>query len=692
MDGYSVTEAASVLGVPEGRVWELLARGVIAGSSEGDSMRVFLKAEPSPIAPPAADSQRGERPRTNGNGGSHDGGEASAFRELLTEFRNLTERYGQALLALGEARGEVAGLRSRVELLEARIDLRLPAASAAEPAVAWAPLGVEPPEPMDEPIASPPLRKAPQRRASKRITARPKRGATPPRRKETSAGRQGAARFAAALARAEDPTISELPGGREAAEALAALQAEAAQAAEAVAPSEMIEEVVAEAPDEVELAADVQPAVEVEAFEESPGLTEAESVVAAELEAELEPGLDVELEAEPEPMFDGAAEIEPEPVVDVSPEAELTVAEPPAALAEPAPAAIEPDPDWFADGDFAWLDAAEMERTAPAAEEPSLSEATEPAPEQVPVEMAIPEPQAAASDLEPEPEAEPDDEPGWGGSPADTAAEADAEIQAAFDDVPKTTAATPAYAPPVYEPPVVSRETSEIQAAFDETPERPEAPQASVAVAADEVEVAVIHDVMPYGSVFSEPDVSTEADVSTSPDAVDTGSANEIPEEPGASELESASSLRGGTQPGNQASSATPSGLQLSDQELSQLAADEGWDASEVEAIRTLIGRGTQEPLGDLPGSGELRDAMAALDAVPVEPRGSDTQFPAEDEEWWRQPIRPVNQSVPPAPTRPGRPLLPERFGPGGSDEDWLRRRTGPAANAYRRIRRLFSG
>ena len=29
MDGYSVNEAAAVLGIPEGRVWELLARGVL---------------------------------------------------------------------------------------------------------------------------------------------------------------------------------------------------------------------------------------------------------------------------------------------------------------------------------------------------------------------------------------------------------------------------------------------------------------------------------------------------------------------------------------------------------------------------------------------------------------------------------------------------------------------------------------
>src|SRR5918996_751563 len=133
MDGYSVTEAASVLGVPTERVWELLARGILSGSPEGETgMRVFL--QPRPGAPPA-DSLR-ERAQ-NGNGGTREPAtELSPFRELLTEFRSLTERYGQALLALGEARGEVASLRSRVELLEARMDLRLPGARPAS-TVAW---------------------------------------------------------------------------------------------------------------------------------------------------------------------------------------------------------------------------------------------------------------------------------------------------------------------------------------------------------------------------------------------------------------------------------------------------------------------------------------------------------------------------------------------------------------------------
>src|SRR5918994_7356601 len=132
MDGYSVTEAASVLGVPTERVWELLARGVLSGVPDGETgMRVFLQPRP---APPAVE----EPPRSNGHGNARQAeAEASPFRELLTEFRGLTERYGQALLALGEARGEVASLRSRVDVLEARMDLRLPFSAPMTSEPAW---------------------------------------------------------------------------------------------------------------------------------------------------------------------------------------------------------------------------------------------------------------------------------------------------------------------------------------------------------------------------------------------------------------------------------------------------------------------------------------------------------------------------------------------------------------------------
>ncbi|HET9498504.1 MAG TPA: hypothetical protein VFP83_09285 [Candidatus Limnocylindria bacterium] len=140
MDGYSVNEAAAVLGIPEGRVWELLARGVLSGSTEvGGDMRVFLRDTALTETPKREGNGNG------GNGGSGSHGELTPFRELLTEFRNLTERYGQALLALGEARGEVAALRGRVDLLEARIEHRLPWTEAAPSA--WA---AEPDTPSDE--------------------------------------------------------------------------------------------------------------------------------------------------------------------------------------------------------------------------------------------------------------------------------------------------------------------------------------------------------------------------------------------------------------------------------------------------------------------------------------------------------------------------------------------------------------
>ena len=172
MEGYSVEEAATVLGVPKGRVWELLARGVLAGTPEdGGGMRVYLRGQP--FAPPAESSPG--LPSHSGEGNGHRSAaealaEASPFRELLTEFRNLTERYGQALLALGESRGEVAGLRARVEVLEARLDLRLPGPSGwsaastppleepSEPAAHEEPPEVgSPEEPMAEVVAEEPL-------------------------------------------------------------------------------------------------------------------------------------------------------------------------------------------------------------------------------------------------------------------------------------------------------------------------------------------------------------------------------------------------------------------------------------------------------------------------------------------------------------------------------------------------------
>jgi len=159
MDGYSVKEAASILGIPKQRVWELIARGVLAGQSEvSGAMRVFLQPQAPKVPEPAAPVVRPSN--GNGNGGGASVHDLGAFRDLLTEFRNLTERYGQALLALGEARGEVAALRTRVELLEARMEIRLPGPSAASLAsTPWQPpaterLGADEPEAPDAPAAT----------------------------------------------------------------------------------------------------------------------------------------------------------------------------------------------------------------------------------------------------------------------------------------------------------------------------------------------------------------------------------------------------------------------------------------------------------------------------------------------------------------------------------------------------------
>ena len=350
MEGYSVTEAASILGVPTERVWELLARGVLSGSPEGETgMRVFLQPRPAP-APPVP-----EAARTNGDAGTREPErELSPFRELLTEFRNLTERYGQALLALGESRGEVASLRSRVDLLEARMDLRLPMGSAAPTAgggwptpipAATAPEAAETPIAADEPHHDEEDDDRPRRRRGHR---------------------RATESFAEALARAEDPTRPELPGAAETAAAIAAYRDDAVpegeHAAEAVLPREMPAAEPMPLPEEPE-ATSADPTIEAPdavttaeaatTFQAADTETEAAAAfaesVASELAVEPTPDTDVDdraAEAEAEAaaapteivVEEGGAAVEPmaPPVSDAVAPAETHVIE-----AESVPAADE---------------------------------------------------------------------------------------------------------------------------------------------------------------------------------------------------------------------------------------------------------------------------------------------------------------------------------------------------------------
>jgi hypothetical protein len=344
MEGYSVTEAASILGVPTERVWELLARGILSGASDGETgMRVYLQPRP---APQLVDEPR----RSNGHGNARDGdAEASPFRELLTEFRGLTERYGQALLALGEARGEVASLRSRVDVLEARMDLRLPFSSPMTPS---------------SPMTSEPTRRASDRRAPVQaeaaeggMTSEPDAAVDIEPEPERSARRKRSRahfsdEFADALARAEDPSPAVLRDAREAEKAVVDAQ---------------------RGPDET-------PAAELEAADWAlpRELPAAEAMVVAE--------------PEPEPL--------PEPEPDPAPEPSLSDAL--ASVPEPEPP-TEPEPP----------PALVLVPDLPSQQEPEPQAEPVPVPELVPTPEAAAEQDLVADVPEPQPlaESEPAEEP-----------------------------------------------------------------------------------------------------------------------------------------------------------------------------------------------------------------------------------------------------------------------------------------
>jgi hypothetical protein len=624
MDGYSVQEAASVLGVAEGRVWELLARGVILGTPEGDSMRVFLKGQAAPIATTAAR----EEPRSNGNGGSHDSpAEASAFRELLTEFRNLTERYGQALLALGEARGEVAGLRSRVDLLEARLDVRMPP-SFDETPLAWDPREATTVAPEPPPAAPP----SPAQRIRK---AKPTRQVA--RSRKTRSSRDAVAGFAAALERAQDPNPPHLAEASEIAEA----------ETEAMAPPEVVAvnpvEAIPEEADALDALAAAPAAVDEDAAAEAPSdEVAAQEVAAGEIAAEM-------------PLDEVAAEAE-----------------------APTYSTVVVEPDWFADGDFAWLDAAESEPRGDAepgavtaeAEEapPDVAAEALPAvePELIPEAVAGPEPEPEPQDLrdaavppEIEPAAEPEPDPA-------------AQLQAAFEpevdfqpwQPPEPVAMEP-IAPQPVAPEVAAEPATEHEAA-----RAPEPPTMSTAVAVEDLEE---EEVMWLGG---EPEAT----------AVIRDQQEPAP--------------RAQVDPWPVVDAIRPP-LAMTEDELARLALDEGWDDSEVAAIRAMISPPPQ-PAVDLPGAAELHEAMTALDAVPVRPdpsidasrqwakpaSGGDEQPTYDD---WGFETVPTPRPTPPASPVPPRDVtsaLRQAVG----DPGWLGRRTGPAASAYRRLRRFFPG
>jgi hypothetical protein len=784
--GYSVKEAASVLGVSKRRVWELLARGVLAGTPQGPSgMRVYLQGEAqapvqAPGPPRATPAEVREPSNGNGNGGHGASLESSPFRELLTEFRNLTERYGQALLALGEARGEVAALRSRVELLEARIDLRLPSAA---PQVEWTPRSAQssvadadvraeadeqpvqtaepaeeahppaedaqpdalvdgseaPAEPVaadttpDEPWAAvpdahpetamwegvhagePPEAPAPELSAGEFETDeeaavvgeppipaaigptrnRPARRVRP--RRPRRGRRTSASAIAEALARADDPTVTDFAGTEEPV-ATAPDLAEPPSIEEPVAEQDWISVTDAVAASELvtdELLADELLGGSIGTPVPEPGDAEGdegEAIAAAEDNLE-------ELESL---MHDEFAPVERAETATPTTTHEEAEVEARAASEEGRGVGVEPtyssewdEPDWIAEEDLVgpWdapgalgvADASEAsvaaEPEAPTEAQPLRDTVAEAPPEAGPVDVTVGlEPLTSVSYEADELQ------------PVEMAEEILAEVEA-------EPAAMPMNAEPYDEAvdePMAAAKPSETEISAEEHPANEPAARG-----------VVEEELMWLGDEFA-----PERTTWTTP----------APLQSGLSE---------------RAVSAAE------DQALTRLAAERGWDDEELTAIRSLLAQPEPEqvpdepavapaeptavlddfeaqevydweqgpaawtptveqpPHIDLPGAAELDEAMAALDSESAaqaenasaneagepfplasadEPTAIDAGESGEDP---GQVEQPPSNSASPDSSNPA---------PAPGVDDWLRGRRGPAANAYRRLRRLFPG
>ncbi len=400
------------------------------------------------------------------------------------------------------------------------------------------------------------------------------------------------------------------------------------------------------------------------------------------------------------------------------------------------------EPDWFADGDFAWLDAAEHAEPEPPTQEPvavadveaaGAAELAEAEAEVVAEELAVAELESAPGAY---PEAMAVAEPVELTPPVLILSEEELARLAVAEPVEPT--------PPVLTLSEDEQAEAELESARGDYLElvavaEPEEPTPPLLTLSEDEAQAEVEDL-----AEAELEAAEQAEVEEMAEA----EAEVVVEEPAAAELEPAPGGYPEPIAATEPEELTPPVLILSEEELARLAADEGWGASEVEAIRSLIGsQATPAPI-ELPGSAELDAAMAALEATPREeqwwkpsPAAEPTYSEGEQVEQVSQvepisqvepgePLAPVSQvepveplepisrvepvwppaalvPQPPAtpaqratsnePVRPPAALVPQRPAaiplPATSNEPaWLRRRRGPAATAFRTLRRLFPG
>ncbi len=453
------------------------------------------------------------------------------------------------------------------------------------------------------PPGKPPVSEVPVRVDQPAPTAADEPAERPPEpKRRVTGGRAAVAGLAEALARAEDPTLSDLPGAREAVDALAALQRDMRRA-ESVA-----EEPVAEEPAE-------EPA-------EGP--------------------VDVGTTETPE------AQVVPE-AHEVVEEASAPEEEAPAAAADSPYTTEVVEPDWFADGDFNWLGAGDGEAEAEA--EPADSAPEEPASDEVEhLERQGEAPAVdAIQDAFDEPAADEPREPGLTTEPASDEVEhlerqgeapaADA-IQDAFD-----------------EPAPAAEETNTVGfGLFRGQPTSAQAAPMEPAVAPDRPTSAREEEALLwFGDEFEAAHMEVAAEGWRDQQPTPEQPAPELPAGPAAA---------------------------VSNAELERIAADEGWDTEEVDAIRSYLGRtaGQVADESTTPPAPPAASAEAVPEAAPgAVPEAAGPPSPVES---------PAME--PPTPTEP-LPADDPQAAPGFSpDQDWLRSRRGPAAGAYRRLRRLF--
>jgi hypothetical protein len=129
-----------------------------------------------------------------------------------------------------------------------------------------------------------------------------------------------------------------------------------------------------------------------------------------------------------------------------------------------------------------------------------------------------------------------------------------------------------------------------------------------------------------------------------------------------------------------------PPVLALSDTELTQLARDEGWDMAEVDAIRSFL-------VGPATDASDVDQSPAAAQADADPDRAAESTPDPEPEPPGAEPPRASagfdrSTALGLQPHRP--PQDPTTWRPAPPEPQWLRGRRGPAATAFRRLRRLF--